>query len=710
MGRKSPDADAAGGSGRAASDLRERARVAAARFAQSLDARARVRENQLPALSSDIVAMLMRVAVMRAAVEARLLEPPEATWAGLRRSFEHMRTRYGGRLFSAGRRQLGGRRVKDRDAVTLVAPFEGTPAFRWSEHDIEEVGWLYEHLIAHELARARDGQLEFRLGRGRKKSGSFFTPRAISERVVVATLESHWARIQKLPKPRRRSAALALRVCDPAMGAGAFLLETARQLAAGCAKVTGDADEPAKLTRVVVERCLYGLDLSPLAAAVAEASLWLLVANRRVTMTAVGEHLGCGHALVCEPKVSKAAFDWDRNMPEVMEVGGFDAIVGNPPWIAYAGRAAQPLPPTLRRHYRERYSVFSGYPTLHGLFVERATELAPSGTVGLVLPSPLADLDGYRPVRRAATRHHRVKQPLLEFGQDAFAGVVQPSFGLVLEPDPSVKPSDEPWRLTERQRAGASANEIDVPQVVELLLEAAPFPKELFREMGFQSAGSVSKTLFLRAPEPDSRHEYPLLEGKNVSEFVEGPPKLFLAVDREALRQARCRVRPQNEYQNVDFVVRQTAVYPIAAEHQGFPFRNTLLAGLAVDGLTAPLVVGLLNSALYRAMHVAATRDARQAAFPQVKLKHLRALPRPPSDPAARRRIEKIATRAKQKGLGSEQRLELDDVVFDLFRVPPDHRLAVTSFLGGRVPRLGYESATVTPRLSLDPVRRVVQG
>ena len=94
-------------------------------------------------------------------------------------------------------------------------------------------------------------------------------------------------------------------------------------------------------------------------------------------------------------------------------------VIGNPPWIAYAGRAAQPLAPELRAYFREHYRTLRGYPTLHGLFVERAAALAPRGTIALIVPSPLSDLDGYRPVRHVLAESHTPREPLLELGAQA---------------------------------------------------------------------------------------------------------------------------------------------------------------------------------------------------------------------------------------------------------------------------------------------------
>src|SRR5690606_9180321 len=110
----------------------------------------------------------------------------------------------------------------------------------------------------------------------------------------------------------------------------------------------------------------------------------------------------------------------------------------------------------------------------------------------------------------------------------------------------------------------------------------------------------------------------------------------------------------------------QTAPVPIAALHGGLAFRNSLLGGFASAHLSARLLVALLNSSLYRALHLAGQRDARQAAFPQVKVGHLRALPLPPRDEAIWASLEQLTQTATDVGMSDDIRAELDLHTFRL--------------------------------------------
>jgi hypothetical protein len=136
-----------------------------------------------------------------------------------------------------------------------------------------------------------------------------------------------------------------------------------------------------------------------------------------------------------------------------------------------------------------------------------------------------------------------------------------------------------------------------------------------------------------------------------------------------------------------------------------------LLAGFASEKLSKELMVALLNSSLYRALHIASQRDARQATFPQVKIKHLRALPRPPSGPKLWHALEALAVRQSKDGVSDAGRSELDRLVFELFGVPDDHQAAVLEFLMARAPRFCPKAVPLAarPTTCLDSVARALE-
>jgi hypothetical protein len=94
-------------------------------------------------------------------------------------------------------------------------------------------------------------------------------------------------------------------------------------------------------------------------------------------------------------------FHWHLQFPQVFARGGFDVVLGNPPWVAHAGRAAQPLPPGVKLFFETNYESFANYPTTHGVFVgQMPTLLQLGGRLGFVIPSSVSELQGYEPTIR----------------------------------------------------------------------------------------------------------------------------------------------------------------------------------------------------------------------------------------------------------------------------------------------------------------------
>lgn len=523
-------------------------------------------------------------------------------------------------------------------------------------------------------------------GRERKKTGSYFTPSAVAEDLLGRALRDSTSLDASRP----------LTVCDPACGGGAFLVEAARLLS-----------ERSGARSSICSR-IYGTDLSEVALATTEMALWFLAGDDKAPVGdpkrfAVGDALwgasftrdSVDDESLIGTEGSALRLDFPVRFPDISP-RGFDWVVGNPPWVAFQGRATQKISTERRSFYRARYAAFSGYPTLHGLFIQRAAELAPNGCVTLLVPSSVSDLDGYKETRRILRTSHTARVPLPEYGQDAFEGVVQPCFGLIADPGTDgVHPADAVWPLQEKTHAESKMVMTPPPTALRLVESLPLLPRETFGEVGFQSNRIVGTKLFYRGEGPPEQFSVPLLEGRNVAEFVERTPRLFLWPDQETLRQTKCRLKSAESYQAVTLVVRQTAAYTIAARHDGVRFRNSLIGAFETESVGADLLLGLLNSVLFRALHVARQRDARQATFPQVKIAHLRRLPMPPADRGLRESVEEVSRLgSRMGGLDAALRVQLDRAVFDLFSIPASDREPIAEFLASVAPAAVRPSRT----------------
>jgi hypothetical protein len=153
----------------------------------------------------------------------------------------------------------------------------------------------------------------------RRRSGSNYTPRKLTEPIVRKTLEPILANLGEKPTPAQL---LDLKICDPAMGSGAFLVEACRQLAdhlvvawqrhGGMPPVPPDEDELLLAKRLVAQKCLYGVDKNPMAADLAKLSLWLATLAKDHPFTFLDHSLRSGDSLVGLGRKQIASLHWEE--------------------------------------------------------------------------------------------------------------------------------------------------------------------------------------------------------------------------------------------------------------------------------------------------------------------------------------------------------------------------------------------------------------
>jgi hypothetical protein len=426
---------------------------------------------------------------------------------------------YDGGLFSPARHPwFEGRSVPDElMAPALDALYRvGGELVDYGDLSVRHLGAIYERLLDYAL-EDEDGRLVLAAAPGRRESGSYFTPEPIVDRIVERVLEpilSERSRSAVAAGLRGRDALdflLDVRVLDPAMGSGHFLVAAAGWIAQHIATDPAYDGELAldEIQRLVAERCIYGVDVNPMAVELAGLSLWLATARRGEPLTFLA-NLRVGNALVgaridelldagdtifgdrlardtgelleqieeiarrgsatgkdvhAKERLATTAaalrdplekhadahvrgnlagevgrlFHWELEFPEVFlsvdgrprDDAGFDAIVGNPPYVRI-----QALSRDLAAYCRRRYASASGSFDAYVPFVERALELlAPRGRLGFIVPNKLLKVE-YGQRLRARLAADRLVEEIVDFGDaQLFAGATNYTCILVLSKD-----------------------------------------------------------------------------------------------------------------------------------------------------------------------------------------------------------------------------------------------------------------------------------
>jgi hypothetical protein len=323
----------------------------------------------------------------------------------------------------------------------------------------------------------------------KKTQGIYYTPPAVIDDMVQQTL-GQW-RDRTLPQ-----------VLDPACGGGAFLLaayqfllDAQLQFYLNTLQLSledDNSDRPKlensflpqpspqiplcfdqdkwRLTRREGERillhCIYGVDLDPQAVEVTKLSLWLKLlentaASESTSLPDLSSNIHCGNALLGSDFITQLpaidshlvlsrGFDWVTAFPASLSQGGFDIVLGNPPYIDAESMTIHF--PHWRHYCSTRYRTATGNWDIFCLFIEKALELCrPGGLHSFIVPNKLAAAE-YAAMTRSLLSDENQLLSLRDYSQEAvFTAAIYPLVYVVKKlpppPQPVLKPA-APWLLS----------------------------------------------------------------------------------------------------------------------------------------------------------------------------------------------------------------------------------------------------------------------
>jgi hypothetical protein len=199
--------------------------------------------------------------------------------------------------------------------------------------DLKQARTIDDLLVALEKKIARNatphpvpkGAVVLQPSDERRRSSSHYTPRSFTGPIVERALKPILEALGENPTPRQ---ILDLKICDPAVGSGAFLVETCRQLGDELVRawrnhnqvpyIPPDEDETLLARRIVAQRCLYGVDRNPMAVDLAKLSLWLATLAREHPFTFLDHNLRCGDSLVGLTRHQLGDFHWREEPVRVL--------------------------------------------------------------------------------------------------------------------------------------------------------------------------------------------------------------------------------------------------------------------------------------------------------------------------------------------------------------------------------------------------------
>jgi len=498
------------------------------------------------------------------------------------------------------------------EAFQNLMIFQGCE-FGYNAMEVSIIGKTYEILLSQELSVKNDELILTTENSTKKKTGAFYTPDAVVEYILDKTLGS------MISETKSPEDIMKITILDPAMGCGQFLLGAVNYV-----RNKIETDNSSKNTREILrkfaENCLYGIDLNPVAVDLTRISLWL------ETGSTSAKHLVCCNALnVPTNKQSEGILqkldyiNWTGEFPEIFDSddAGFDIVLGNPPYISFSGRQAVKVDEDMKQHFKANFKV-KGWRTMHSFFAELAIKHLSKRFVSFVVPSQVAHLAGYADLRTFMTKNSQ-SIDVKHWGENVFPDACTPAMTFVCDrTKKSTKQSPRTQELWGLQ---------DNHELINKINQNSFSLDKMVADSGVHT-GNCSKKLVKSTVEKDGKW-IPVLEGKQIQRYQCSKPMKFLNIDYKKLDGEYFSIRREKKYADVEFIVRQTAAFPIVAPKlYATYFRNSALALYPPDNdYDTKYIVGILNSRLMQYFYLETVPESHQKAFPQVKVRNLRSLP-----------------------------------------------------------------------------------
>jgi type I restriction-modification system DNA methylase subunit len=255
------------------------------------------------------------------------------------------------------------------------------------------LGTVYENYLGYKLSQSKKGVEVHKDAKKRKEQGIYYTPHFIVEYIVKNALGPVLDKCKTIEDLKK------VRVLDPACGSGSFLVQALELI---YQKYYSMGDRGALTKYIILKENIFGVDLDEQAVEIARLNLLVSALDGKIKLPLLDKNIKNGNSLISGTDTElkkhfgsnfqgKKPFNWEEEFSDVFKQGGFDVVIGNPPYGAELSKEDQ-------EYFKTYYDIGSTDTAI--LFVKKSMKnLKHDGSIGFIIPKAFCFASNYDRVR-----------------------------------------------------------------------------------------------------------------------------------------------------------------------------------------------------------------------------------------------------------------------------------------------------------------------
>lgn len=528
--------------------------------------------------------------------------------------------------------------------INILYGKKGYYEYDFSVMPADVLGSVYENYLGYKLSQSAKGLTLDKASGKRKEQGIYYTPVFIVDYIVRNALKPVLDNCKSVNDLKK------IKVLDPACGSGSFLIKALVVILEKYKEFNYEDTENLRI-QIILEN-IYGVDLDEQAVEIARLNLLVNALKERGKLPSLENNIKNGNSLISGTDEElekyfgknfrdKKPFNWEDKFSDVFKQGGFDVIIGNPPWGADIDEEV--------KYFEYKYPESTkSYKDIYKIFIDKVILLLrPSGRLGFVVPNTFLYQPRYVDIKSLIDKYNYY---VVNLGEKIFENVQLPSCILILDKRAGGQEFVSDLTREDRKTLSVKLSQLDnkkeklqiknnVIKKTDLILDDVLNFKDAGINYQAVNVGKAQKGLsklstflfYEGKKEKESDIEY--WKGSNINRyFIEDKTNQFVRSDYKSFIKGNERIILNRVFFGLKpkLIWRQTASSIIATiDSKGVWFGRSIIGAVLKDkykNLNIGYILAIFNSKYFYYLYKLKVSETGKV-FPQVKLKYLKDLP-----------------------------------------------------------------------------------